>query len=750
MYRLQPYNRFLSPFLTIMFCLIVGRTEIYPWLSDIALDLLFNIRGTAETSQSIVIVGVDEHSLEKLGAWPFDRRVHGRLLGKLKQAKAIGFDILFDRPAAGDEYFRRVVSESPPVSVAIAGDYNGRMIFPSPSLGSKIKKGHIETILGTAGRVKQVVLKPPHGFPVLALSVYGEDAVSSWGNLFEPRIINFYGPEFTFLYVSYADVLSGEIKPEFFKDRYVLVGARARALGDVHLIPFSRKYPLPGVEVQATILNNLLEESFLQPLSWLNYLYILVIFFIALVVWPGGRVRRNLLVLLFCGGIISVVAIAGFHGGLFIDPSIPLFVLLTAYTLHLVVQGFWVAQELVAEIKWLEKQLKEGVEQVYETLPTVFQKKKEQSGGYWSGGLRNHLFVMQESIRALTLQHHFVNHLLSKETPPLALWEKGSGEMVLTNTSFTSFWYDISGNKATLPGFEEFLSFLSEKQPEDEKNEILQLDALLEHGDRVVDIDLIQGGWKKYCRVLLHGVDNPVSCFHGILASFTDVTEIKELERLKGEVMNIVSHELKLPLTTILGYGEMLTSTLENDEKTYAEEICSQSRRLGKMIEDFLDIARVESGRYKINRFPLDMLSVVYDAKSAIEHMADTKDIDLVVKVPPRVTPILGDEPLLTQAILNLLDNAVKFSPKKSRVVFSMSEQEEHLILSVRDEGPGVAFADRKRIFQKFSRGEVQPEEKGFGLGLSFVKQVVDGHGGSIEVVSGKGGGAEFVMILPK
>jgi signal transduction histidine kinase len=350
----------------------------------------------------------------------------------------------------------------------------------------------------------------------------------------------------------------------------------------------------------------------------------------------------------------------------------------------------------------------------------------------------------------LTLQHHFVNHLLSEETPSLALWEKGSGEIVLANSSFTGLWRDAVDRQAALPGFVEFISFLAEKQPGGEKKGNLREDSLLEHGDRIVDIDLMQYGWKKHFRVLLHGVDNPVSGFHGILASFTDVTEIKELERLKGEVMNIVSHELKLPLTTILGFGEMLVATLDRDEKMYAEEICSQSRRLGKMIEDFLDIARVESGRYKINRYPLDMLSVIYDAISAVTHMANRKDIELEVNVPNKVTPIMGDEPLLTQAVLNLLDNAVKFSPKNSTVYFTLQEKEDQLRISIKDEGPGVTVSDRKRIFQKFSRGEIQPEEKGFGLGLSFVKQVVDGHGGSIEVLSVSGRGAEFEMILPK
>jgi signal transduction histidine kinase len=238
--------------------------------------------------------------------------------------------------------------------------------------------------------------------------------------------------------------------------------------------------------------------------------------------------------------------------------------------------------------------------------------------------------------------------------------------------------------------------------------------------------------------------------FTGILASFTDVTEIRELERLKSEVMNIVSHELRLPLTTIMGFSEMLSESLEGPEREYALQIQSQSARLAKMIGDFLDIARIESGKYLIHKYPFDLLSIIHDASSGVAHSAGVKDIHITYELPQKTTPLLGDESLITQAILNLLDNAVKFSPVSSRVLLSVVEKENMIEITVADEGEGIADIEKPKVFDKFIRGTGQVQGSGFGLGLSFVKEVVEGHSGEVRVGDSEFGGAEFIILLPK
>jgi signal transduction histidine kinase len=467
--------------------------------------------------------------------------------------------------------------------------------------------------------------------------------------------------------------------------------------------------------------------------------------------WPGGRETRNMLLGLGGVFVLGAVAITLFRYNYYLNPSLPIFVLLLCYLGHLVSQWLWLTTKLVKQIRQLDKQLDEGLDKVFMTIPTsLVRKYNTPEKRKLTGGIDRHISRIHNGIEALALQNSFINHLLSKETPPLILWQQDNGVIVLANTGFVELWKNMSDINSPLPNLSEFYTLLVSKvvsdknisqQPAFEKD--LQL-------DRMVDVGLLVNGRKSYNRVLIHKVKGSILGFSGVLASFTDVTEIRELERIKGEVMNIVSHELKLPLTTIMGFAEMLSENLKGESKIFAEEICSQSKRLAKMIEDFLDIARIESGKYVINKYPFDLLTVVHDAASGVNHSAERKGVEIVYTLPAKITHLMGDEVLITQAILNLLDNAVKFSPARSKVFVKVSESETDIVLQVSDEGPGISGEEKKLVFEKFVRGGGQKNESGFGLGLSFVKQVVEGHGGTISVEDAEGGGARFIIILPK
>ena len=223
----------------------------------------------------------------------------------------------------------------------------------------------------------------------------------------------------------------------------------------------------------------------------------------------------------------------------------------------------------------------------------------------------------------------------------------------------------------------------------------------------------------------------------------------RDFERVKDEVVSIVSHELKLPLTTILGYGEILADSLHGDHQFYAQAICDQSRRLNRMIEDFLDIARLENSRQPVRRYPFPLTRVLEDAISTVSPRSRKKNIQLHLDMPAKVTPFVGDEPLLLQAVINLLDNAVKFSPPATTVTLRLQEEAERFVVLVIDQGPGIAASERERIFDKFHRGGSLGSEKGFGLGLHLVKQIVDRHKGEIAVLETETGAA-LQILLPK
>lgn len=753
--KLLGYKRIWEVSITICTCLLLFQTSFFQWLAEVDLDLLFKTRGEIITSQSIVIIGIDEPSLQKYGPWPFPRSTHALLLEQLQDAKVIGFDLLFSHSDSEDKIFADAIDNAPPVVMAVASNYQDFLIKPSSKFTNRVLLGHIETSLGTDGIVRRVQLQK-FAIPVFAAAMvqaagdYDLRTVSD-GN--SGRLLNFYGSEFTFLYLSYADVLEGKYAAGFFKDRYVLVGAMALALGDVHITPFSKRYPLPGVEVQATILNNILENSFLKELDWLVRGLCGLCFLMLIWLWPHKSEAQNAII---CSGFalsITLLSSVLFHFNYFLNTAVPLFVLFICYLSHSIFRWIKITTGMIKEIKSLDRQLLAGIETVFLTLPSslAYMPPKENQHKL-SEGLQKHITHMHRGIQALALQNGFINHLISEATPPLILWQQENGMIVLANNRFSTLWTTTLNPGKELPTLEEFQKFISDKKVSNTKAPVAEDSWQAELGtvDRIVDISTTCAGRKAHHRAVIHNVADTELGFIGILASFTDVTEIRELERLKGEVMNIVSHELKLPLTTIIGFAEMLTEYLEGPEKEYAVQIQSQSNRLAKMIEDFLDIARIESGKYLIHKYPFDLLTVVHDAASVVAHSATVKNIQIIYELPHKLSPLLGDESLLVQAILNLLDNAVKFSNPSTMVKLSVVELKETIQLQVEDGGAGIIDTEKPLVFEKFIRGANQSNESGFGLGLSFVKEVVEGHSGFIRVGDSRLGGAMFTITLPK
>ncbi len=729
---------------------LLAQTGFFVRQAEQVLSLLFVLRGEQQISQEIVIVGIDEHSIDELGPWPFPREKHALLFERLREARAVGFDIIF---AEKSEEMRLLASEGVPVVMAAAASYEGKMLAPDVSSNPWIKLGHIETELGRDGIVRRVILHK-NGLPSFALAMAGAKWIEDADAM---RLINFYGPEFTFPYLSYSDVVQGKYPVGFFKDRYVLIGAKAIGLGDVHMIPFSRVRPVPGVEIQATILNNLFDSCFLQTFSFFQqFLAALSLLAGLLLLFPLYSLGRDLLMV---GAVLVVLAGLSwllFTQNLFFDPFFPAVVAVLGYLLHAAVVWMSVTSDVLREIRELNRKLEEGTQAFFRTVPYPLISVVKGTG-YGNrerfGGLDRHLERLNKGIQALFLQNGFVQHLVSAEAPPLVFWDKESGQIVVANSRFSTLWQSLKIS-AEPPDLATFFQILQENrvQKEHEKKSGASLAASqVKLGEELVcDIFLRVQGQRMYLRVVAHEVDDQAFGFKGVLASLTDVTEIRELERLKGEVMNIVSHELKLPLTTIMGYGEILADSLEGEEKKYALNIAYQAQRLNGMIVDFLDIARIESGKYMMNQFPFDFITVINDALAVVDAAAASKQISLKSELPAKVTPLMGDEALMTQLVINLLDNAVKFSPEKTVVTLKLKEQENEFYLFVADEGSGVADDEKKEIFNKFSRGAGKRRGTGFGLGLNFVAQVVESHGGSIWISDADGGGAVFHLRLPQ
>ncbi len=230
-----------------------------------------------------------------------------------------------------------------------------------------------------------------------------------------------------------------------------------------------------------------------------------------------------------------------------------------------------------------------------------------------------------------------------------------------------------------------------------------------------------------------------------------DITEAKELDRLKDELMNTANHELRTPLASIRGFVELLLGREHSaeDQRKYLGVIHTEAERLTKLVNDFLDVQRIEAGAADYELVDLDLAELVpYSvdvcAAGAARHRFE-------VKVPDDPLRVHADRDRISQVVLNLCSNAVKFSPQDSTVHVTLTGDPDQARVTIRDEGVGMSEATLEKLFQKFYRGE-NPEARkvqGTGLGLVLVKQIVNDHGGNVSVRSTPDEGSEFEFTLP-
>lgn len=234
---------------------------------------------------------------------------------------------------------------------------------------------------------------------------------------------------------------------------------------------------------------------------------------------------------------------------------------------------------------------------------------------------------------------------------------------------------------------------------------------------------------------------------------------LRELDRLKDEFVAMVSHELRTPLTSIRAFAEILRDSgqlPDEKRKHFLGVIVHESQRLSRLIEEILDLARLESGRLTLNPKPLDLAALARHSINAIAHLHEEHGIALEVTIEVDPAMVIGDHDRLEQVIINLLDNAGKFADRQQpKVRLALYRHRRHFRLSVEDNGPGIGIEERERVFEKFHQiqqdGDIpQGRPKGSGLGLPISRGIIAHLGGRLWVEDAKHlGGACLTLELP-
>lgn len=235
-----------------------------------------------------------------------------------------------------------------------------------------------------------------------------------------------------------------------------------------------------------------------------------------------------------------------------------------------------------------------------------------------------------------------------------------------------------------------------------------------------------------------------------------DLTSQKDYEQLKSDMISLMSHELRTPLTSINGFAELLTTddSLPAQAKEFITIIANESQRMSRMINTFLAVTKLQrKDRQEVLKIPLRLDQVVKETIASLQTVAKKRRIRLVEQPSSRLPLVAADKGMITQAVRNLVSNAIKYSPERTTVTVSTALEAEAVRLCVEDRGYGIPAESRDRVWEKFYRvvreGQEKDEES-TGLGLSFVREVVEQHGGTVALDSEVGRGSKFSFTLPR
>ena len=242
----------------------------------------------------------------------------------------------------------------------------------------------------------------------------------------------------------------------------------------------------------------------------------------------------------------------------------------------------------------------------------------------------------------------------------------------------------------------------------------------------------------------------PIGGF-GSVITMQDISYLKQLDRMKNEFVHTISHDLRSPLTSVLGYTELIqrVGAINDQQIEFLDRIRSSVESITLLVNDLLDLGRLEAG-FDTRREIVDIGNILKYALDTMESQFTVNDLHLQLDIEQDLPELRGNPIRLRQLLDNLLSNAVKYSPRSTTISVSLIAEDSQIILCIADQGTGIPQSEQARIFEKFYRASNVPDEVGgSGLGLAIVKSIVDSHQGRIWVESAAGKGSTFFVVLP-
>lgn len=711
-------------------------------------------------SDNIVIVAVDEDSLAQIGRWPWRRAIHAAILDKLTQAgvRAVGMDVIFSEPDThdplGDAALEVAIRRNGHVVLPVLAErLNGDMseTLPLPALINVAAAiGHIQLELDNDGVARSLFLKEGLGdprYPHFAAALLGvarhskpllpgvrrqKEGVQATENAWQRDYwfhIPFAGPPNTFKHVSVAALLRGDVPDYLLRDKLVLVGATAAGLGDAYSTPVSGlTRSMAGVEISANVVDALQRNIDIHfPDADLIALYNTLPWLLAMVAFLFWTPRHSLQLTLGLSIGLGLMSLLGLRfGQVWLAPSVPLMGLLLCYPL-------WSWRRLEASMRYMAEEVATltqeaarfpGALPAQDALPRITVDKVEAR-----------IAEVQRATKRMAALRLFVEDALRNQSDGLVVVD-AQGTVLLANPNAADY---LGVASPALMRNKSLLDSLAHWPCNDEQGWLHWLQQA--RAGRSVQCETQSADGRDF---LISTVVTHTENAHelGWVLNITNITQLKEADRQRQELLNFLSHDMRAPQASILA----LLSQRPGDE--LLDKIAGYAERTLHLASQFMQLARAESlhGQHKQQ---VDIVAVMHDAIDEMWPLAEARHIRIERKILTAEALLLGDPSLLCRALVNLLSNAIKHSPVGGVVECSVVQQGSMVCCAIRDQGVGIAREDLPRLFRRFSRLENAQDGVGAGLGLALVKMVAEKHGGSASVNSVLGQGSCFNVFLP-
>ena len=719
------------------------------WRGTAAFDSLFydQLSGLSRPAADadILLVTIDDPSLQSLGRWPWPRATHAALLNKLQAAKpkAILLDILFSEPGSTDDDNALAASmqgESPvyiPLHFASPGsdgrDYD--VVKPTSSIANAAAGiGQVNVEFDKDGVVRRGILCFPDGedglkWPHIVELVWRNSGKPSKaynrGDACGSALLIPFAARGSFTEISYSDLLNGEVPVGLIAGKTVIIGATAAGLGDSYPVPLADGGLLSGAEIMANMLSAIKRDNFVSPLPMPAVIALsLLPLWILLLGFLRWRPRFALIISLTLVGVILLGSAMLLGAQLWFPPGAALLGLFIVYPL-------WGWRRLQAMSDFMDAELgaleNEG-EVIPVSPPTQLAADMVGRQSATLAGAIDHMRDLRRVI-ADTLEHlpdpMFVTDLDDKVTLTNQLLDERI-EKDITGQALKAALDDfvLSSHRLAVDGY------LAKRAAgvEDDEDDFVRFTS---KSNRTFVM--------RAAKIL-----SDTGQLRGYIHYLADITDLSRAEADREEALQLLSHDMRAPQSAIIA---MLPGLRNTDTQKRIER---HARRTMQLAQDFVQIARM--GETEFQGTDVLLAELARDVADSLWPLAKERDITVEVVDHEGDAFVFIEADGLSRALTNLLDNAIKHSPDGGTIVIDVARiSGSFLELRVQDQGEGIHADLLPKLFARFASGsEGQSRTKSLGLGLAFVKAVAERHSGTVRAENNKSGGACFILTLPE